>query len=291
MITTEFFYGRHLWCQGLGNQLWVYAVTRTIALDLGYDFGIENPGAFKGSSFMNIDFGKTPEDIKNFYVEKRVNHPYLNNCNISKIDSRLLHIHDNTKISGIMQAEDYIKHRKVEISKWFEIKKYNMPVDLNNCCIVNFRGGDFKTLERFIRGDFYKNAINYVKTLLPDIKFYIVTDDPVAVREFLDFEIIGRSVSNIDDIGFDYAILNNAKFLIIPNSSFSWWAAWTNTNANIVIAPMFWTAYNFSDGFWSSGDALTRNWIYIDRENRIMKYEQCLKNKLEYEHKHSVMWQ
>jgi hypothetical protein len=52
MIATRFYNG-----QGLGNQLWAYVVTRTIALDLGYDYGIMSPEKFKGSDFLELDYG------------------------------------------------------------------------------------------------------------------------------------------------------------------------------------------------------------------------------------------
>ena len=53
MIITELYNG-----QGLGNQLWCYAVTRVIAQKNGYDFGIMSRNKFKGSDFLELDFGK-----------------------------------------------------------------------------------------------------------------------------------------------------------------------------------------------------------------------------------------
>ena len=53
MIVTELYNG-----QGLGNQLWSYVVTRTLALDRGFDFGVMHPEKFKGSAFLDMDFGK-----------------------------------------------------------------------------------------------------------------------------------------------------------------------------------------------------------------------------------------
>jgi hypothetical protein len=32
------------------------------------------------------------------------------------------------------------------------------------------------------------------------------------------------------DVGFDYYVVNQAKWLIISNSTFGWWAAWLNKN-------------------------------------------------------------
>ena len=42
---------------GLGNQLANYVTVRTLALDKGYDFGVQYPERFKGAPFMNLDTG------------------------------------------------------------------------------------------------------------------------------------------------------------------------------------------------------------------------------------------
>ena len=47
MIVTELYDG-----QGIGNQLWCYFVTRTIADNLGFQYGIMRPDKFKGIDFM-----------------------------------------------------------------------------------------------------------------------------------------------------------------------------------------------------------------------------------------------
>ena len=61
----------------------------------------------------------------------------------------------------------------------------------------------------------------------------------------------------------------------IPNSSFSWWAAWTNRIAKEVVAPKYWASHNFSDGFWATGDILTQGWTWLDRFNDFKTSEEC----------------
>ena len=109
MIVTELYNG-----QGLGNQLWSYVVTRTLAMDHGFDFGIMHPEKFKGSAFLDLDFGKQviggtgpeggpptslPQGVSHYYVEKDTWYEKYR-CDIRDYDTGLLGIEDNTKIEG-----------------------------------------------------------------------------------------------------------------------------------------------------------------------------------------------
>jgi len=103
MIVNELYNG-----SGLGNQLWNYVVTRTIALDNGYDFGIMGTEKFKGMDFFeNIDFGEQvvggygpeggpptslPDGISYYFVENEIKHPgYREKANF-KISKEILEI-------------------------------------------------------------------------------------------------------------------------------------------------------------------------------------------------------
>jgi len=56
----------------------------------------------------------------------------------------------------------------------------------------------------------------------------------------------------------DFELMKNAKYDIIPNSTFSWWAAWLNENADkIIIAPKVWFKH------WRSFDPVPESWIKI----------------------------
>src|SRR4051812_15555739 len=112
MIVTELYKG-----QGLGNQLACYITTRVIAMDKGYDFGIQSPENFKGNDFFDLDFGQKviggkgpeggpptqlPHGITSYYSEKKIIHP-LSGADIRIYDERLVNVPDNTKIDGLMQ--------------------------------------------------------------------------------------------------------------------------------------------------------------------------------------------
>jgi hypothetical protein len=294
MLITEMYNG-----QGLGNQLWCYVVTKTIALDNNYEFGIQSPHKFKGNDlFPNTqnDFknkltgGNGPEggppltlpnDIEYYYKEKRINHPKYD-CDISPLDPIMQKIPDNSKIDGTMQAEDYILHRRDEIKSWLQINpKYNIKDFADdNICVINFRG-TWEYISQpavFLPKQYFINAMNYMRnTINKDIKFIIITDDiSTAKQYFSDLPVYHISKE------WDYGVVTNASYLIISNSSFPWFAAWTSNNNKLTIAPKYWARHNISDGFWSNGDSLTRNWIWLDRDNNFQSYEECLKEKIQY---------
>ncbi len=283
MIVTEIYKG-----QGLGNQLWCYVVTRVIALDKGYSFGIKHPEYFKCLDFLNLDFGervingegheggpptKLPDTIKHYYKEKVTLHPKTG-ADIRTYDAQLINIADHTKIDGIMQDENYIAHRKQEIKKWLAIKpeKECLKYSKTNICIINFRGGEYIGIrDVFLPQKYWGDAIAHMKKIKPDMQFVVVTDDPKTARKFFpDLEI------SHDSIASDYSIIQNAYYLILSNSSFAWFPTWLNEKVQFVIAPKYWSQYDTSDGYWGTGYNITSTWHYLDRSGKMYTYEECL---------------
>jgi hypothetical protein len=190
-----------------------------------------------------------------------------------------------------MQAEKYIFELKNEISDWLEVEG-----KVFNGCTIHFRGIEYAGLKDvLLPPEYYKNAMLYLIEKYGQMEFRVVTDDfNLARHYFPNLKIIGRSKQktlvnsklkplkdalsigpNQDDIARDFSAIQNSKFLIIPNSSFSWWASWTNKIAQEIVAPKFWASHNFSDGFWATGDILTYGWTWLDRYNKIMTSEEC----------------
>lgn len=292
MLITEIYNG-----QGLGNQIWCYIVTKTLALDYGYEFGIQSSHKFKGLNLfprikkelevINVEGGSGPEggpptslpkNISNYYKEKNIFHPKYN-CYINPIDINFFRLPDNTKIDGIMQAESYIEHRKEEIKQWLEINKdyYQEKYSNENTCILNLRGGPeyIPQKDLFLQKTYWDNAISKMKEINPNMKFIVVTDDTETSKKwFPEFEVIHETLE------WDYSVIHNAHYTILSNTSFAWFAVWTSKKNKFCIAPKYWARHNISDGFWSQGESLTKGWLYLDREGNFFDYGQC---KVEYE--------
>jgi hypothetical protein len=288
----------------LGNHMWQYAVCRTIAEKKGYEWGINSTTShdyFNGNSqmtFMNVDFGKNPiEGIVNEYHESWKTYQHVDSVNITMLNESLYDINDNTTMigdngafGGIYQSEDYIIDRKSDIYKWFEIKEESSKAyeeklkDINvvlddNLCVINFRGGEYRGIPNvLLRREYWKDSINYMLSINSNMKFLLITDDVQCANDFMPFPIQAIHV----DVGFDYYVVNQAKWLIISNSTFGWWAAWLNKNVNEIIAPKYWARHNVSDGYWATGDSYTRGFNYMDRDGQLFDFETCRANALKY---------
>jgi len=303
MITTEIYNG-----QGLGNQMWAYSITRVIADHNNCKFSILSKHQFKGKDFMDIDFGEElknypshdgpssdlPDGIEHHYIEKKEVHASLNNnVDISRTDEKIFTIPINTKIDGNLQSTKYIKGRREKILSWFKIKdEYKQYVPDENVCLIHLRCGDYYgQRDVFLPISYYTNAMNIIKNINPNVRFCCVTDQPeIAVNFFGNVQITGSSVNGKKDtnmashhlggdLGVDFSYLKNAKYLIIPNSSFSWWAAYLNTSAKIIIAPKYWARFNISNDFWSTGDIITDEFMYIDRQGKMFSPKECWEEK------------
>lgn len=289
MIATRFYNG-----QGLGNQLWAYVVTRTIAIDMGYDFGIMSPEKFKGRDFLDLDFGywkkdkfltefrfppELPSGIKHHFIERDIWHQKYK-CDIRGFDERVKNIQDSTLLSGYFQSEKYIAHRRSEIKKWlqvrpeFDCREYSSE----NICILNIRGGEYKKFpELLLPKKYWSDAINNMLSVNPLLDFMIITDDVPYAQEMFP-ELLVKHFS----IGKDYSIVKSAKYLILANSSFSFFPAWTSDELKYAIAPKYWARHNISDGFWACEFNLYKDWSWQDRSGVLFSHDECEKEYFNY---------
>jgi len=290
MLVTELYNG-----QGLGNQLWAYVFTRVLALDKGFEFGIQNPEKFKGADLMQLDMGQKvmgglgpeggppselPNGIRYYYSERVIRHPKTD-VDIRTVDPGFQDVVDNTKMEGVFQAEEYISHRKEEIRNWLKYEPKQLDIDFSdeNVCVINFRGGEYARNPRiFLRRKYWVDAVKHVRAINPDARFVVITDDLARARRFFPrFPIRHYGISG------DYQAINTARYLILSNSSFAFFPAWLNQQVRLCIAPKYWSAHNESDGYWGCGYNIVSNWVYLDRSGRHSDYQACIKEFEEYQ--------
>ena len=195
---------------------------------------------------------------------------------------------DNTKIDGVFQSENRIIHRKEEIKKWLKVREDKDCYDYSkeDICVINFRGGEYAAIPQFfLPQEYWNNAVDRMLQINPNFKFIVITDDVwTAKRFFPNFDVLHF------DIATDYSIIKNAHYLIVSNSSFAYFPILTSETVKYIIAPKYWGRHNISDGYWSCGYNIFRDHNYIDRDNNLFTYDECVSEFEDYKIKNSHFW-
>ena len=284
VIATELLKG-----QGLGNQLFCYVTTRALAYDKGYDYSIlnreilaNNIHSNKGMYFMDIDCGLelSKEDFSKVYHEKE-DRIYLGNsmhdiehgCYITGVDEKLLNLTESTLLYGNMQDEAYFGKYKEQIKQWLKVRpEYdNMEYSRENLCIINIRGGEYTSNpELFLKRSYWIKAMAHMRKIRSDMEFMVVTDDIAAAKRILP-EVEAFHF----DLAGDYTTIKNAQYLILSNSTFAFFPAFTSETAKYIIAPKYWARYNVSDGYWVSEQNIYEDFMYMDRKGNLFTAAEC----------------
>ena len=291
MIGTEVTHG-----DGLGNQLFRYVTARCIAKDRGEDFAVLGKETFAnnmhsdcGLYFMDLDFGKeiTREDFKHRYNEKEKRlylgnstHDLLHGAYVAGTDWDMYNVPSDTLLWGNMQAEDYYLKYKEEIKEWLKVKPeydcYDFSQD--DLCILHIRCTDYMNCpELFVKKSYWKHGMKNMRKINPKMRFMIITNDVKEANKILP----GIPAYNFD-LAKDYSIIKNAKYLLLANSSFTYFPAFTSETVKYVIAPKYWARHNVSDGYWSSEQNIYTGFHYQDRKGNIYSAEECRKELEEY---------
>lgn len=297
MIVTKFYKG-----QGLGNQLWVYAVLRSLAWNHKYDYGIESFYNFKLPNFIHIQPGKRvfglkherpyglrPVGIREVLFENQSVSSEMNFV-ITNYEERVAELKDRTKIEGYFQSARYIENYRDIFTKMFRCEVEFTPRD--DTCYINVRGGDYVPHKDICCDiDYYQRAVLEMQKIGIS-KFVIVTDDRKYAENLLPGIQIASSdlvdnKSKVSDeinelkIATDFSMLQNARYLILSNSTFAWWAAWTNIKARYVIAPRYWSHPRNPGKLWSPAEIAVGDWQYCDGESVITGQDALLESSIQ----------
>jgi hypothetical protein len=168
-------------------------------------------------------------------------------------------------ISGWCAKEDYFNDVREDLITLYQPKKpltnaakhYLDKIKKNNSVSVHIRRGDYIGLEHFFRIlpiEYYTDAIHNMSNHIIEPVFYFFSNDLDWVKGNIpqqnNFVFVNLrqypGYDGEDDIE-DFYLMKNCNNNIIANSSFSWWAAYLNTNdQKQIIAPEIW----YNDPFW-----------------------------------------
>jgi hypothetical protein len=279
---------------GLGNQMFQYAAAKSLATRLNTSLSIDlyalrkktqaTPRPYELDIFNIGDISETSSAKAKFVTKARPFiqkfRPLFQKSGIFTDTYAILYqpvfetIKGNIILSGYFQNEKYFRGISETIRQDFSFKN---PLTGKNAetarqitdkqsVAIHIRRGDY--LNANIRSNFaipdktyYENAIKYITSHIENPEFYIFSEDFEWIKENLNLE--GCPVTFIDrnkgkDSYRDMQLMSLCKHNIIANSSFSWWAAWLNSNRDkIIVAPGQWfreeQKNRLLDGFYPEG--------------------------------------
>ena len=276
--------------QGLGNAIFCYVATRCVAKKQNTEFAVLGKerlsgiaGKGNGLYFMDLDFGNegvSEEDFERVYNEKEdriflgnSKHDCKHGCYITGVDAHFMEVEDGTLLHGNMQAEEYLLLYKEEIKEWLKVKPEYDTYEFckDNLCVINIRGGEYRgSPELYVNKKYWKHGMEYMKSIRPDMEFVIVTDDVEGANKILPG--IPAYHGTLDQ---DYVRVKNARYLLLSNSSFAFFPAFTSETVQEIVAPKYWARHNVSDGYWASEQNIYTSWKYLDRKGRVFSAEEC----------------
>lgn len=272
---------------GLGNQMFQYALylalkekfpDEEIKIDISCFRGYPLHNGFELDDIFSLDYQTaTWKDIL------KVAYPYPNyRCwQIGKyimpkrktmcieradlfFDVSLLQQRGDKYYDGYWQHEEYFNFARDSIMSAFAFSEVENgrnqdiinKVSLQNSVAIHIRRGDYVKHPLF-KGicdiGYYKSAIIYMKEHVdPDLYCVFSNDIEWCESNLSSLLPPDRTVyvswNNGKQSYIDMQIMSRCKHNIVANSSFSWWGAWLNQNANkVVLAPHKWSNANIQD--------------------------------------------
>lgn len=153
-------------------------------------------------------------------------------------------------LEGYWQHYKYFDECRDQLCKEFTLKEefcsstYTELIQQckkENSIAVHIRRGDYEA-SWVLPDTYYHKAFKTINEKFHDPKYYFFCEDIAYVKEhysYLPNVVFVTDEYHLTDIE-EFFVMSNCKNQIIANSTFSWWAAYLNTNPDkIVIAPEY----------------------------------------------------
>lgn len=264
---------------GLGNQLFIYAAARRLALVNNAELVLDDVSGFVYDcnyerhyqlDHFHITCRKalSAERLEPFprvrrYLKRRINQArsferrsYIQQQQLG-FDSRLLHIKPTGKLylEGYWQSENYFSDIKAVIRQDLKIKpptdiiNQHMAKEICSHTAVAIHVRFFDKSESLdstnnVVKTYYRRAIRLIEQSVPNAHFYLFSDHPEVAQERIDLpkdRITIVAHNQGDEMAYaDLWLMRQCQHFIIANSTFSWWGAWlSDYNDKQIIAPGF----------------------------------------------------
>tara|TARA_Y100000385_G_scaffold290647_1_gene364722 strand:+ start:1624 stop:2448 length:825 start_codon:yes stop_codon:yes gene_type:complete len=258
MITIEY-------SGGLGNQLFQYAFSRALELDLNVsvfsDFSNyrkkekrilcldkfntaykEKETSYLKRRFISMYYKISTSDMPGVYTEK-----ILGQYDVSLIYT-LQNLNNPIILLGYWQNHLYFNKHKELLKKELRLNLKSLPI-LNlghEDVLIHVRRGDFLFTDKNNNSphlvcdqNYYENCIKFYRNKYQNPKFYFFSDDiNWCKQQYISHDFVFME-NNSDLIEFE--MMKRFKNYIISNSTFSWWGAYlSDFDETTVLCPKSW---------------------------------------------------
>lgn len=260
---------------GLGNQMFQYAIGRSLSIRLGVPLALDTTW-FLGQNERKLAL--TPLRTQCEFRNSSIFLPTKLHVLISRISRRFFpkimglpvwrepHFHYDPNfekltspvfIEGYWQSELYFKGIRPFLLDEFRLREplplrsANLLVQIQNCesVCVHVRRGDYlsNSIAARVHGhcslDYYHVSLAGLLEKLSSPHCFIFSDDPDWVRSSLSLNCPTTvvDVNGPEEAHLDLALMRSCRHFVIANSSLSWWAAWLGDyHKKQVVAPANW---------------------------------------------------
>jgi hypothetical protein len=285
---------------GLGNQLFIYAAARRLALVNNAELVLDDVSGFTHDAdyqrhyqldHFNISCRKAtaaerlePLARVRRYLMRRWNQrlPFAQRSFIVQegidFDTRLLQFKpkDRVYMEGYWQSEFYSKDIEATIREDLIITpptdaaNLAMAAQIQQCTAVAMHVRFFDEPQAAdinnAPADYYARAINAMEKLVPNAHYFVFSDQPGAARARIQlsdarFTLVAHN-QGAEQAYADLWLMTQCQHFIIANSTFSWWGAWLAAQPmKKVIAPRF--EMRQGKMCWGFAGLLPKEWIKL----------------------------
>ena len=196
-----------------------------------------------------------------------------------RFNPAFLNLTGNLYLDGFWRSEKYFADQAEAIRKDFtfrhrlegEAAKLGDEIATQNSVCLHVRRGDnvwnipgSQKTHIMSPMSYYDRALALMKEKIGrDFKLYIFSDDPAWCIENMKFDVpyafVGDELAGEQDRDH-LQLMSLSKHFIIPESTFSWWAAWLSQNKNkVIICP----DVMFKDKTLETKDIIPEGWLRI----------------------------
>jgi hypothetical protein len=280
---------------GLGNQMFQYATAKSISVARNVDFKIDtckmNNSNFITRNFLLSKFNISAQMAQidevfefhnNKYFDFVLRKLYQKNIKLTNkiFEKKYFHFDkdllSNQKgyLDGYWQSFKYFENiRDILLKEFTLVQELNFEnklilnqINESNSVSIHIRRGDYvkdkknEKIYAVFGMEYYEDAIFYLIKTIQNPSFFVFSDDLEWASKNLDLKnATFVDVNATQNPANDLILMSSCKHNIIANSTFSWWSAWLNKNAQkVFIAPKRWmsTIDNLDDLY-------PQNWIRL----------------------------